>query len=198
MALPTFVPTSSYSRHTGLEARVTKYLEENNYWIGTCTYHTVLPERVAQALSRRFSLTALYLRGGADWLAIHRAKPIEFEWEAKSHGPTGDDLLIEALPLVHHVQKARLGALVLYAFEVGDLEAGFWAHQLPELRAFYMVEDERYGPIKSRLLAMVKKFFPDVPVRWAKNNRLRDPFVVIDRGVIRGLPHWKTLIDNVR
>ena len=152
----TFKPSVDYKPHKNLEDDVTDYLLDKGFIVHQSTYHEVMPRVLARILSLRFSLTALYLRGRADRIAIHRELPIEFEWEAKTHARKDKrDLTIEALPLVHHMAKSRLGVDCLYAARVHGKDVGFWVSNLPEIKCVFLPLRKEYEPIRGRL----KRYF---------------------------------------
>jgi hypothetical protein len=193
-----FKPRIDYLPHRSLEDRVRSYLEERGYFVYEATYHSVMPETEKRILSRRYSMTALYLRGRADRVAIHNIIPVEIEWEAKTHAnPKYDDLTIELLPLVHHVSKAKLGVRCLYVFNVNGFEAGFWAHQLPRIRQIHLSTRDEYKPNLWHFENLCREFFRGVPVYKSTVNGSGDPFVIFDKSVIRQQKHWQDFIDEV-
>lgn len=193
-----FKPRVDYSLHTNLESRVKSYLDESGYHVYESTYHSVLPDVLKRLLSRRFSMTALYLRGRADRIAMHKIIPVEFEWEAKTHASQQyNDLTIELLPLVHHISKSALGVRCLYVFDVNGNEGGFWAHELPTVRQIHLPPRQEYKNILWNFENMADKYFRGVPVYRSGSGGSGDPFVIFDKSEIQALRHWQDLIDEV-
>lgn len=158
----------------------------------------MFPKSVTEILSRRWSMTALYLRGRADRIAIHKTKPIEFEWEAKTHhNPRYSDLTIEFLPLVHHISKVKLGVKCLYVFNINGVDGGFWAHDLPQIRQIHFPPRVEYNLTRKFIMPLMKSYFPNASIYESVVNGSNDPFVIFDKSVIGKSRHWKELIDEL-
>lgn len=181
-------------RHQRIQDEVDRFLVDQGFAITSCTYHDAWPKEMVDIIKKRWSPTALYLRGRADRVAIHRSLPVEFEYEIKSGQPSSRDMLVEALPLLHHIAKARLGVLCLYAYLApDDSDRGFWCHSVPPIRDVFLPR----GCRGDDLSAMYVKILTD---GFGKCRRLGvtrgsdDPFCVIDAKSVSILPGWRTLI----
>ena len=192
----TNITPDSATEHTALEAEVGEYLIGLGFEIASATYHTVMPGNVRDLLQNNYSPTALYLRGRSDRIAV-RPDGVVFEWEAKTHGKSGRDMCVEALPLAHHILKARLDVRCLYVYRHLALghEAGFWVHQLPPIRDLY-IPTFRWSQQQIAWFGSVfNEIFPGTPVRMMSHVfGTGDPFLVIAERVIKTLPHWKDAI----
>ncbi len=164
------------------------------------TYHTRLPKLIARLLASRFDATSLYLRARADRIAIHKELPLTFEWEAKTHeSKERHNISLEALPLIYHLNKAKLGVKCLYVYRDDKIspirEVGFWIHALPPIDVI-MIPDRWNKEMTKWYRNIISQNLPgihiveNVPVRGSG-----DPFVIIKEDYIDYLPHWKYLID---
>lgn len=194
--------TPDLASHKNLETDVSEYLTSKGYWIGDSTYHRVLPSDIKELLSTRYNPTALYLRGRADRIAIHKTHEAVFEWEAKTHtSKTRHDMTIEALPLCHHIAQASLGVQCLYAYRDGDLyDCGFWVHEWEQLDIRVIIIPGRWGREKADWFKVTfQAFFPKVSVcQTGGTNGSGDPFAVVSQQCVSQLPTWKQLIDDIQ
>lgn len=191
----------NYPPHSLLERDVIKYLQSAGFEICTAPYHDTMPSEIVKLLKNRFDLTSLYLRGRADRIAIHKTLPITFEFELKTHSNAKyHDWVIEALPLMHHMSKSQLGVLALYVFRnpYQDCECGFWVNQMPLAnRAVYTNRYHEKG-LTPNFLKFWKQYFPYLDWELGrKSNGSDDPYVVVNESIVKMLPHWQTLIDDL-
>lgn len=204
--------TPDYKPHKKLESDVRDFLKSHNFLFYEATYHAVADKEVKDLLATRFTPTALYLRGRADRIAIHKTKPIEFEFECKTHENTRfHDCTIEMLPLIHHLSKSKLGVKCLYTYrddiprvyqisekEYGrtsiPIECGFWVDQLP------VVREIRIPPRKTNDIdwfeQLAKNWFPGIAINYKDVGGTGDPFLIIDQPIIETYPHWQILIKE--
>ena len=187
--------------HAQLEDDVRQYLNALNYYTTEATYHSVMPEHICNRLSRIFTLGALYLRGRADRVAIHKTKDIVFEWEAKTHtNRKYTDITIELLPLLHHVNKSSLGARCLYVCRDTHLgrNCGFWAHETPRIREMHFINGKLSAKIERYIKKITQELLPETMVRnLSRNIGSGDPYIIIDSRIADKLPHWKDLISEL-
>ena len=186
-----------YKLHQELEADVKQFLASLDYLTAEATYHSVMPDEVKRVLQNAYSATALCIRGRADRVAVHKAGGDVFEWEAKTHkSRSRHDMTIEALPLCHHLAKARLDVECLYCYRnlFKHQEAGFWVRELPPIRVVMI--PGRWTEEKARWFK--EKFVLYLPgvdvVRSGSNRGSGDPFAIVDESIVDVLPHWQKLI----
>lgn len=185
--------------HDEFEQTIREFLTARDFLTDQSTYHAALRPETAAELSRRYSPTALYIRGRADRIAIHRFLPLEFEWEAKTTDKKWHrNLAIEAYPLIHHIMKARTGVRCLYAYwnPHTGAEAGFWTHQIPRIREIKLPNrwSEAQRTWFKRLFA---QYLPGIYVDdQCEANGSKDPFVIIDGTTVHALADWRQLIDE--
>lgn len=209
--------TPDYKPHKKLESGVRDFLKSHNFLIYEATYHAVADKEIKDLLSTRFTPTALYLRGRADRIAIHKTKSIEFEFECKTHeNPSFHDCTIEMLPLIHHLSKSKLGVKCLYIYRDDiprvyrilegpkkglcdrtsiPIECGFWVDQLPSVREIRIPPHERNDVDWFTKLA--RTWFPGVEINYKPiRGGTKDPFLIIDQSIIETYPHWQILIKE--
>ena len=188
--------------HSDLEEDVRQYLAARGFWTTELTYHECLPGEWVRKLQDRWSPTALYIRGRADRLAMHPTAEVEFEWEAKTHKSSRKhDLCIEALPLLHHLLKGRVDVQCLYIYRnpFVNEEVGFWTDVMPKIREVHIPQrwdDEQM----SWFHQVLETYFPRIPLRetyWNATKGSGDPYIIIDRSVVRDMPHWKAAVDSL-
>lgn len=191
--------SAEFLTHATLEQRVCNYLVSKNYIVDEATYHNVMSEDTVKFLRYRFTPTALYIRTRADRIACHRSGLIDFEWEAKTHDLSNKyrDLTIEVLPLMHHINKIKLGVKCLYVFDVKGINGGFWVDHLPPIKFAAIPPRREYESMKQMFTDSITQFFPGVHISYNNVGGSGDPFVIFDYSVISKLPHWKTLIDSI-
>ena len=183
--------------HKSLEQTVNDFLTSAGFLTASATYHDVMPPELVRTLRNRRSMTAQSLRTRADRVAVHRSRPIEFEYECKTHlSDRYHDMTVEALPLALHVAKARYGVKCLYCYHnphTGQ-ELGFWVHDLPPIRELRMPEERWNAEETAWFRAVFSDAFPDVKVIESFSRGSGDPFAVIDEFTLSGLPDWRSLI----
>lgn len=196
-------PTDSKS-HDKLEKEVTDYLWRKGFWVANLTYHENLIDAQSKALSKRYSPTALYLRTGADGIAVHNENLIEFEWEVKTGGAMSNakNMFLEMLPLVFHRRKAELGIRCLYAYRNCNLpyEIGFWVRDMPEIDA--IIIPSRWNEIqKQYFVDIAKRHFPYIKLDVHPSDKdyrgSGDPYIRCPYWKVKRLPHWTYFIDNL-
>ena len=183
--------------HEKLEQDVRDFLSELGFMTDESTYHTVMDPKVVDRLSRIYTPTSLYLRGRADRVAVHESLPLVFEWEAKTHASRNlHDMLLETLPLCHHLAKAQLDVECLYIYRNPhkNHEAGFWVKDIPAARII-MIPSRWDADQISWFKGQFKRFFPETDIRFTGSNAgSGDPFLIIDESIVMRLPHWKDCI----
>lgn len=192
--------TPDYKPHNDLEADVKAYAASLGFKTSEATYHTVMPPDVVKILQYRFTPAALYIRSRADRLAINHLKPIEFEWEAKTHkSATLHDMTIELLPIVFHLAKLRVGIDCLYCYRnpYNKANKGFWISEMPSIRVIMFPQRREWLPLKDWIKSLVDQFLGGmkiVPITW---NRFGsgDPFIIIDHKTVENLDSWQELIQ---
>lgn len=194
---PTFKPNVDYQPHKALESDVKEFLHANGFFTDEVTYHSRLPRNMVDLLSKRWSPTALYLRGRADRIAIHKTMPVEFEWECKTHGAVKyNDMAIEALPLAHHITKARLDVKCLYIYRnpFEQKEYGFWVNDIPGIRCCN-IPSRWDGEMKNFFTRVFMSSYPGVTLNYPiHSNGSGDPYLLINHDEIIKLSNWKDLI----
>jgi len=188
---PDFVP------HKTLESDVKSYLESRNYLIYEATYHAIASVETRNILSRRFTPTALYLRGRADRIAIHKEYTFEFEFECKTHlNSKYHDMTLELLPLIHHLSKSKLGVKCLYIYRHKDMECGFWMDELPQIRQIW-IPPARWQTQQSIAWfeSISNIFFDGIDIVTSAVAGTGDPFLIIDESTVKNLVHWQSLIE---
>lgn len=184
--------------HQTLESEATEYLNKNGYLVDAATYHTKMRREIVERLQRTYNPTSLYLRGRADRIAIHKIYPVAFEWEAKTHtSEVYHDMTLEALPLCHHISKARLGVECLYIYQDNyprhEHEVGFWVTQLPPIREIKIPNRWDSATI-NWYRVMFGLFLPGVRVvEMGRGGGSGDPFIIIDESVVCNLKSWQEL-----
>lgn len=188
--------------HDKLETDVKCWLENNGFYVPPPpTYHESWPKEMANAITKRYSLTALYLRGRADRCAIHKTLPFEFEWEAKTTKKY-PNLAIEALPLCHHLSKAERGVKCIYVCrDCREVPRDFpnrgfvaSAGDLPPI-ADISIPSRWNAATRNEFRRIFEKWFPGVPIHDNDySNGSGDPWVRILSADFNCLPDWKDLI----
>jgi hypothetical protein len=189
-----------YEPHAALEEDVTSYMKSIGFLVDSAPYHDKMNSEIVQALQYIYAPTALYLRGRADRIAVHRNPPLVFQWEAKTHiSQRWHDCCLEALPFCHHISSARLDVECLYVYRdpFKNRDVGFWVSSYPDIREI-KIPTSRWSDEQLHYFEFqFRQFLPGTRI-----NRLRrtkgsdDPFLIIDEKVIASLPHWKTVIDD--
>lgn len=192
------------SEHTRLLKDIEGFLYSRGYLLPPpLTYHDCFPLPIKEVLSLRDTPTALYLRGRADRLAIHPEHPIEIEYDAKTHKSTQyHDITLELVPLIHKMERAQLGVNSLIALRNPvngtDEDLGFWASDIPPVRAVIIPGRWNGNPIREYFKALAMSFFPDADlVKGVYVRGTGDPFVIIDEIEKNGLQNWRELIINL-
>jgi len=177
---------------------VNEYLEGLGYLTGSFAYHDVMPLPIKNRLQYLFTFTSLYIRGRADRVAVHKSSNDVFEYEVKTHNKKGNDLLIELLPFLHHLNKSRLGVRCLYIFNVQNQQGGFWIDKYPPIRIVMIPSNDHWHDLQNELYKMSVGILPDIKiVKVGEVNGSGDPFLIIDKVEIAKLPHWKEIILQV-
>lgn len=192
--------TPEYRHHVEYEKIVKEYLIDKGFLVGRATYHEVFDEEMKEILMSRCTPTALYLRGRADRVAIHKKLPLEFEFEIKTKMPgTLPDFTAEVIPFAHHLFKANLGVMILYVYfdPFRNLEKGFWVSDRPPIRE--IIFPNRWRGREKKILEIIinRTFGGKVPVRYTKwRYGSGDPFLIIDYEDVKKLPDWRKLVDS--
>jgi hypothetical protein len=192
-------PDAKY--HTWLEKNAADYLVSKDFYVGAAPYHAVCEEDMAERLQEIFTLDALYLRGRADRIAVHKTQPIAFELEVKSlwDKRSGSNFTVEALPLLRHRKNCELldlGCLYICYHPRYECHFGFWACDLPPIAKVDIPRRQEYEPIKPQLMEWFSTFGAEIRIkkRWKGSG---DPYIIIRRSDFVELPHWKILIDDL-
>lgn len=173
--------------HARLVQDVSDYLEGMDYLLGEGTYHEAMPAAMRQRLSRLFTPTSLYVRGRADRTAAHKSADICFLWEAKTNPGRHENVVIEALPLLHHVTLSRAADVdCLYVYrDLGDgFDGGFWSSKVPTIQKI-LIPDKWGIDLDLFFRRTFRRCFPDVDIRDSRHNSSGsgDPFIVIEKAV---------------
>jgi hypothetical protein len=193
----TFRPNVNHLPHKFLESEANEYLQANNFETCSLPYYEFMPEKAINLLKFRFDMTSLYIRGRSDRLAIHKSLPITFEYEAKTHGNTKyQDLAIELLPLMHHISESKLGVECLYILKTVFGNGGFWINKIPAIRNFWIPPRKEYDELRNIFKNIIYVQFGDVHILEGLVGGSGDPFVIIDRSIVRNLPDWHDLIKQ--
>lgn len=188
----------SFEPHRRLEREVIAYLGEQGFVVHSSTYHDIMPNDLQNILRLRFTPTALYLRARADRIAIHRHVPVEFEIECKAHESTmWSDMTIEALPLLHHMSKSKLGVRCLYCYHNpnDDSHRGFWVDSIPAIRQINIPEARTTSHLWEWFTVTLQEGFKVRPRRTEHRRGSGDPYLIIDKSVVATLPTWQSLVD---
>ncbi|MFH0938262.1 MAG: hypothetical protein V1899_03140 [Planctomycetota bacterium] len=181
----------SFEPHAKLEDIAVNYIQACGYSIHAQTYHETLPQTIQDLLIKSHSISALYVRGRADRLAIGRNRI--FEFEIKTHSSKQySDLSLEVLPLLIHLQKRRF-IDCLYVCRVNSQEFGFWVSRLPKIRTIFIPPVRKNEFVASLVEEFaVRNEVTDLNRRSA--NGSCDPFVIIDKSVVASLCDWRNLV----
>lgn len=183
------MPRTDDPRHARLENDVKDFLTANDFLVDDATYHNNMDPAVVHRLQYTDTPTALYCRGRADRLAIHKEHPICFEWECKTKSEgrrNKPDAFVEALPIAHHILKARLGVRVLYIYrdDFMQLEVGLWAEDLLSI-----ISEVRITPRARTIEGMtgyLRGVFGDKCRIATSSAGSNDAYCVIDRDNLQG------------
>lgn len=190
---------SIHAIHDALEIEVCSFFESLGFLTEEATYHAVMSQPVKERLTSIYEPTSLYIRGRADRIAVHKTYQLVWEWEAKTHNPGPyHDMVIELLPMLHHLKKAELGVRCLYAYRDTRLgiDAGFWTDSLPEVREVFLTP-RFHTSLLDVVLPQVKRYMPNARIEYRKATRgSNDPFLIIDQQTICSLPSWQQLITS--
>jgi hypothetical protein len=186
-------------KHDVLEGHVADELQSLGYLVTRATYHEVMNEEVANRLKGIYDPTALYVRGRADRIAVHRYHPTVFEFEAKTHeSERYNDLTIEALPMVHHIARCRLGVRCLYVYHnpAELFPRGFWVGSMPRVRDLWI--PGRWQPLMAEFFRKTfSEFFPGIEIKMgARVSGSGDPFLVVAESDVLALPDWRLLVPH--
>ena len=182
--------------HEAFEGEVASWIASRGFLIAEATYHAVMPLKVADVVRRRETATARYLRHRADRIAVHPTLPIEFEWEAKTHGSAaGHNMAIDAEQWVQFAMHASLGVrcLLCYQDASADLDRGFWFHNLPPVNRV-LLPDRWQGDIRLQMKQAIIRWIGVEPTDCGPIGGSNDPLIIVDEAVIRALPDWRALI----
>lgn len=186
--------------HNQFEQKIADWLDGQGFSTFQVPYHEYMDEMTSRVLASRWSPTALYLRGRADRVAIHRSLPVEFEWEAKTHeNAKYQDITLEVLPLIYHRIKAEMGVKCLYVCLDRHLQRqnGFWVHELPFIRTVYLPSRNRDISLTEYYKAIIESHFPSRLKETGPTGGSGDPYAVISAQVARNLPHWQSLVEKL-
>lgn len=186
-------------RHATLQEKVNQYLKEHDYRVTSAAYHEVFDPAIVRLLQKRFTLQALYLRGRADRLAVSSSRPIEFEFELKTHhNGKYFDLCVELLPFLHHQKKCQLGVDCLYIFEVNGIEGGFWVSKWPPVMRVNFSGRTEYRPLENTIKEFVHRNLPNANIYSSHSgNGSGDPYLIVEREYVETARHWKKIIDSL-
>jgi len=184
-----------------LEETVKEFLTAHRFLTDEATYHSVMQPEISLRLSRIYTPTALYVRGRADRIAVHKEQDIVFEWEAKTwYESRKHNMALEALPICHHLVSAELGVKCLYAYRDSKCgyDVGFWIHELPPVQVIFIP-----GRWDSQMIEWFKNqfrmIFPLVETRQieVKRGSSGDPFIIVNEEDVKKLPDWRDLIREL-
>lgn len=182
-------------QHDTFENEVTAWLESQDFFCHSATYHNTLPEPMTHRLQHCWTETAMYLRGRADRVAVHKVQPFVFEYECKTHDrPDKPNMALELGPLGFHLAKARYGVKCLYIYRHNGRECGFWIHEMPPARVV-MIPPKWTEDGMKYYAKFAAEFFPGVNVVSGLNSRgSGDPFVIVDASEVARLHDWHDLV----
>lgn len=183
--------TPQDKNHARLIIKVSEYLEEKNYLVDDAAYHDTMPELISKRLSQIYTPTSMYIRGRADRIAVHKTKDIVFEWDAKTSAGS-KNCNVELYPIINHIM---VGAKCLYAYKnkYTMQEVGFWIDKLPPIEVIIIPSRWDNHPMGDWYYDLSKKYFDAEIKRGVNTGGSGDPYIILD---IRGLPHWKELIQE--
>lgn len=185
--------------HDKLEESLHQQFQKLGFETFQLPYHETLSSDMVDILKNRWSPTALYIRGRADRLAIHKELPIEFEWEVKTHeSRQHHDITLEALPLLHHIQKSVLGVECLYIHYNRHTErySAFWVNNIPPVRVYLPLRWPQESEIHQFYKQILADGFRTNPIELTKVKGSGDPFIVIPQMWADDLPAWEELIEE--
>jgi hypothetical protein len=175
--------------HDRLESEVIAHATAHGWVVGCATYHTVMAEKVREALSRCWDDAALYIRGRADRCAVKNQRCILFE--CKTNPGPWLRASIEALPLSRYV---RLGVPCLYIYrDRQGTDFAFWTTDLPTIDVIFL--PDRFPELDRFYRARLEQAFPGVEIQslWGTNGS-GDPFAVIrPESLIEKSIDWKSV-----
>jgi hypothetical protein len=192
-------PRVDNNAHAWFENRLIERLESMGFAVSSAAYHEILSDKAQSQLSRNYSAGGLYLRLRADRIAIR--DDMAFEFEPKTHeNHKYCDMTIEALQLMHHVNKLSLGVDCLYAYYNPNeaLAVGFWVSELPPIRGAYIPENTPYW--QDAVTVVREQGFPLLSVDFKTSGPTGgsgDPFLIIDHAEVRKLRNLKDILDDL-
>lgn len=185
--------------HDKLQAEVTAFVRSLGFLTATREYHKLYKEdrKLIDAMHRNYHPSCLHVRGGSDMIAIHENRQLAFEYEVKTRERNDyHDILIEALPLAHHLAGVRLGSECLYVQRDVTLneDVGFLVSRCPPIRDI-LIPERWSAEVMDWFGRVLGKAFPQATVQqMPKNDGSGDPYVLIVRESFDNLPSWKDLI----
>ncbi len=190
--------TPDLKEHKDLEVEVGDYLLSKGFRTDEATYHAKMEPETVKMLGKRYSPTALYIRGRADRLAIHQKYPVEFEWEAKTGSKAYLNASIEVLPLLHHMKNASLGVKVLYAYSnpFHGHECGFWNTDVPSILSLRFTERQD-DALRDIITECASKYWDNIKIYEQDFcSGSGDAFVLVSMAELAKLPSWKFLVNE--
>lgn len=187
-----------YTPHVELEKRVADYLDTRGFITDEATYHTAYRTDSQRLLMRRDDPTALYIRAKADRIALHKFRPVTFEWDAKTHQRRDSrNMALEVMPIVTHLATVPIGVRCLYAYHnpFTGFDGGFWLDTMPSVSVVFL-PSRWQGQRRAWYADLIRRYFPDVTVRdLDRYGGSGDPFFLVNESDVIRLPHWQALID---
>lgn len=197
------MPSVTNNTHEWFEGIVNEKLRSLGYMVESATYHDIFPEDAKDMLSSNYTPASLYIRGRSDRIAI-RADRV-FEFEVKTHeNMRYNDMTLEALPLMHHVQKSWLGVDCLYMFhnpKPPKLWKGFWVSNMPEVRELRVPSNTRYSADAVAIVhaAAPSMFNPHkIITKPIMGDGSHDPFIIVDSEIVKSLRDLKEIVGDIQ
>jgi len=194
------MPLVSDNYHEKFERRVIEKLRAIGFSVSSATYHDVLERDVSEALARNYSPTALYIRTRADRIAVRH--DLSFELECKTHeNARYEDMTLEILPVIHHINKVDLGVDCLYAYwnPFTAMYRGFWVSDMPRVRDIRIPSNTRYDDDAVGVVKQAESIFDEARVytNAGRGDGSNDPYIIIDKSDVQNMRRLKDIFDSI-
>jgi len=191
--------------HGTFEGEVDSFLMDNGFLIESAPFHNTMSEEFVELLQYNFNPCSMYIRARADRVAIHPETGVVFQWEAKTHWEEkGSDMMLEALPLCYHLTLSQFDVSCLYVYKDPHrgYEKGFWIKDLASIQKdciFIFNRDIYTTGILRNINTYFDHCFPGIRQVHTRGpgKGSGDPCLKIPEEVVKTLPHWKDLINDI-
>lgn len=199
------ITPSNTPQHDALEAEVRAYLEARGFMVGQMVYHQkdAFSDELRNALRCCDDMTALDIRGEADLVAVHPRDGVCIRVEIKTDDCSRPNIAFEMRPLWKHMRNPCTKTLYAYRKVSNpgranpvEIECGFWAASPPPFKQVWIPPRwKSNGEIE--FIRIAEDLGLGSRIQFYRTNGSNDPYVLIDPAAMEGLPHWKSLIDEL-